>query len=264
VIGAHAMSEPDAGSDAYGLRTSARRVADGWVLSGTKAFVSEAAVADLFLVFARAGDTTGPLGISAFVVDRAASGVVVGPPIEKMGLRTAPMAALTLSECHVPQAALVGREGRGAEVFRDSIEWERACILAGAVGAMERLLEDAIEYAKRRRQFGRSIGSFVPVANRLVEMKLRLETARLVLYRAACAKERDQEPELNSAIAKLVVSAAYRASALDALEVRGGYGYLVEHEVERDVRDALASSIYSGTSEIQRLVIARRLGLGSS
>lgn len=181
--------------------------------------------------------------------------------MEKLGLRTSPMAALAFENCVVPETNRLGREGRGAEIFRDSIEWERSCILAGTVGGMERLLTDSIRYARERQQFGRPIASFASVAMRLVDMKVRLESARLSVYRAAWEKMLGTDASTRAAIAKLVVSDAYQATAIDAMEIRGGYGYLAEHEIERDVRDALGSSIYSGTSDIQRLVIARGLGL---
>jgi len=263
-IGAHAMSERDAGSDAYSIRTSAQRVDGGYRLDGAKTFVSQAAVADVFLVFARVGEGDGPLGITAFLVERGTPGFTVGQTIEKMGLRTSPMASLTFDNCVLPEFNRLGREERGAQIFRDSIEWERSCILAGAVGAMERLLEGSLRYAREREQFGRPIASFASVTNRLVDMKVGLEQARLALYRAAWAKEHDVDAATASSMAKLFVSEAYQRAALNAMEIRAGYGYAVEHEIERDVRDALGSTFYSGTSDIQRVVIARGMGLRAS
>jgi alkylation response protein AidB-like acyl-CoA dehydrogenase len=261
MIGAHGMSEPDSGSDAFALRTVAQRQGDHYVLNGTKTFVSNAAVADVFLVFASIDLSKGVLGITGFLVDRSSPGFTVGKPIEKMGLKTSPMAELSFDGCVVPVANRLGREGRGAAIFNESMEWERSCILAGAVGTLERQLERCVQYARERRQFGKPIGEFQSVANLLVEMKVRLETARLLLYRGAWAKQRGGSAGLDAAMAKLHVSHALVQSSLDAVQVHGGYGYTTEYEIERDLRDAIGSTLYSGTSEIQRAIIARHLGL---
>ncbi|CAG0934522.1 L-prolyl-PCP dehydrogenase [Planctomycetaceae bacterium] len=260
LVGAHAMSEAQSGSDAFSISTSARRIGQGYRLNGTKVFVSQAPVADVFVVFARTGSDPGPMALSAFLVDRSTPGLVVGPPTPKLGLRTSPMASLTFDDCVIPESSRLNLEGRGAQIFRDSIEWERSCILAGAVGAMDRLLNDATKYARERHQFGRAIAAFGAIAHRLIDMKIHLEQARLALYRAAWEKEHGSDGTTLGAIAKLVVSEAYRRCAILAMEIRGGYGYTTD-DVEREVRDALGSTIYSGTSDIQRLVIGRSLGL---
>jgi len=260
-IGAHGMSEPDSGSDAFSLRTRATPDGDSYVLNGTKTFVSEAPVADVFVVFATIAPEKGVLGITGFVVERGAPGFRVGREIHKMGLRTSPMAELVFEDCRIPAANRIGREGRGATVFNDSMEWERACILAGAVGSMQRQLDDAIAYARSRAQFGHPIATLQSVQHRLVGMKVRLENARLALYRAVWAKQENVDPAPAAAIAKLVISEAWQQSALDAVQIRGGYGYTVEYEAERDLRDAIGSTLYSGTSDIQRNLIARSLGL---
>lgn len=260
-IGAHGMSEPDSGSDAFSLHTRAERRGDEFVLNGSKTFVSEAPVADVFLVFATVDRAKGPLGITAFLVERNSPGLRVGREIEKMGLRTSPMSELIFDECRVPVANLLGREGRGVQIFNDSMEWERGCILASAVGAMERQLEDAIAYARSRQQFNIPLSKIQVVQHRLVGMKVRLETARMQLYRAAWAKQHDCDAASATAIAKLVVSEAWLQSGLDAVQIRGGYGYTVEYEAERDLRDAIGSTLYSGTSDIQRNLVARSLAL---
>lgn len=260
-IGAHAMSEPDSGSDAFALRTTARAEGDCYVLQGTKTFVSEAPVADLFLVFATIDPAKGALGITGFLIDRETPGLSVGAPIGKMGLRTSPMAEVVLDGCRVPAANRLGREGRGAAIFNDSMEWERALILAPFLGTLERLLQTSVRHARERKQFGRAIGEFQAVANRIVDMKLRLEAARLLVYRAAAAKASGDSAGPAAAIAKLYLSEAMVQSGLDAVQVRGGYGYTTEYEVERDLRDAVGGTLYSGTSEIQRNLVARALGL---
>jgi hypothetical protein len=260
-IGAHGMSEPDSGSDAFALRTVAVRKGDHYVLNGTKTFVSNAAVADVFLVFASVDLAKGVLGITGFIVERTFPGFSVGKPISKMGLKTSPMAELSFDDCVVPVENRLGREGRGATIFNDSMEWERSCILASSVGALERQLEQCVRYAKQRRQFGKPIGEFQSVANLLVGMKLRLETARLLLYRAAWTKQAKGSAGAEAAMAKLHLSEALVRSGLDAIQVHGGYGYTTEYEIERDLRDAIGSTLYSGTSEIQRAIVARHLGL---
>jgi alkylation response protein AidB-like acyl-CoA dehydrogenase len=260
-IGAHGMSEPDSGSDAFSLRTVAVRRADHYVLNGGKTFVSNAPVADVFLVFASIDLSKGALGITGFLVERTFPGFTVGQPIAKMGLKTSPMAELSFDNCLVPVENRLGREGRGATIFNDSMEWERSCILASNLGTMERQLEHSVRYAKERRQFGKPIGQFQSVSNRLAEMKVRLETARLLLYRAAWMKQQGCPAGLEAATAKLYVSEAMVQNGLDAVQIHGGYGYTTEYELERELRDAVGSTLYSGTSEIQRAIVARHLGL---
>jgi len=178
-----------------------------------------------------------------------------------MGLRTSPMAELWLEDCQVPVSARLGREGRGVEVFECSMTWERGCILACYLGLMRRRLELCIEHARTRRQFGQPIGKFQSVANRIVDMKVRLETCRPLVYRVGWLLDRGQPAALEAAIAKLHVSECLVQSSLDAVQVFGGYGYMAEYQIERELRDAIGSRIYSGTSEIQRNIIARQLGI---
>ena len=260
-IGAHAMSEPGAGSDAFGLRTTAERRGERYLLNGSKTFVSNAPVADFFLVFATIDMAKGPLGLTAFLVDRDSPGLSVSKPIGKMGLTTSPMAEVFFADCEVPLENRLGREGRGASIFNDSMEWERSCILAPCLGAMQRQLDTCVRYAKERHQFGKPIGDFQSVSNRLVQMKLRLETGRLILYRAAWTKQEGHPAGTTAALAKFYVSEACLQSALDAVQIHGGYGFTTEYEVERELRDAVGGRLYSGTSEIQAAIIARNLGL---
>ncbi len=260
-VGAHGMSEPDSGSDAFALRTIAEPQGDHYILNGTKTFVSEAPAADLFVVFATIDRHKGALGLTAFVLEKDTPGFTVGKQIEKMGLRTSPMAELIFDNCRVPVANRLGREGRAVQIFNDSMEWERGCILASNIGTMERLLETSAQYVRERKQFGKPIGQFQSVANRLVDIKVRLEAARLLLYKAAWAKQHDRNPGPDAAVAKLFLGEAMVQSCLDAVQVRGGYGFTTEYEVERDLRDAVGGTLYSGTSEIQRNLIARSLGL---
>ena len=261
IIGAHGMTEPNTGSDAYKLRTRAVRSGDGYLLNGSKMFVTNAPVADLAVVFATIDPSKGMWGISAFVVETGTPGFSISRGIEKMGLRTSPMGELILQDCYIPEENRIGPEGVGARIFNHSMEWERSCILAGNLGVMERQLERSIQYARERMQFDQPIGKFQSVANRIVDMKVRLETARLILYKVAWLKKLGKPAAIEAAMAKLYLSECFVQSGLDAIRTMGGYGYMTEFEVERDLRDAIGGTIYSGTSDIQRNIIARLLGL---
>lgn len=261
MIGAHGMSEPDSGSDAYSLRARAEKVDGGYVLNGSKMFVTNAPVSDMSLAFANVNPKRGMWGVTAFIIENGTPGYSISRDIEKMGLRTSPMGELIFQDCFVPEENRLGPEGIGARIFHSSMEWERASILASHVGAMERQLEESIRYANDRQQFGQSIGKFQSVANRVVDMKVRLETARLILYKVAWLKKQGKPAPMEAALAKLYLSESFVQSGLDALRIHGGYGYMTEFEVERDLRDAIGGTIYSGTSDIQRNIIANLLGL---
>ena len=260
-IAANAMTEPDSGSDAYALRTSARKEKDYYVLKGSKTFVTNAPMADLFVAYARTGGDRGFAGLSCFAIERGTPGLTVGKDLEKMGLRTSPMAEVAFDDCKVPEKNRIGKEGAGAMIFADSMEWERLFILSSCLGAMDHRLRACIEYAKMRKPGGIPISKHPAVADKIVQMRIRLETARLLLYQAAWIKEKKRMAPLESAMAKLYVSDAYIQNARDTIQVYGGYGYMVEYGVERELRDAIASSIYSGTSEVQRNIVAGFMGL---
>ena len=259
LIGAHAMSEPDSGSDAFNMRTNASTNGDYYTLNGTKIFVSNAPEADMFVTFAFTDRKKGFMGITAFIVDRNTLGLSVGKPIGKMGLRTSPFSEVLFEDCRVPRSNRLGNEGDGSAIFEDSMEWERSFILSNYIGQMERQLEQCIRYAKTRRQFDRPINKFQSVSNRLANMKVRLETARLMLHKVAWMKSDKQPAPMEAAIVKLYLSEACIESSLDAMQIHGGYGYTTEYEVERDLRDSLGSTLYSGTSDMQRNIIARNL-----
>jgi len=261
MIGCHGMSEPDSGSDAYSLRTRAERCDGGYLLNGTKMFVTSAPIADMALVFATVDSDRGMWGVTAFLVEKGTPGFSVSRDIEKMGLRTSPMGELVFQDCFLPAENRLGPEGAGAQIFNHSMEWERSCILASHLGAMERQLETSVDYAREREQFGKPIGKFQSVANRIVDMKVRLETARLLLYKVAWLKSEGKPARMEAAMAKLYLSEAFVQSGLDAVKTLGGYGYMTEFEVERDLRDAVGGTLYSGTSDIQRNIIANLLGL---
>jgi alkylation response protein AidB-like acyl-CoA dehydrogenase len=261
LIGANGASEPNAGSDVFAMRTLAERKDDSYILNGAKTFVTNAPVADLFVVYATIDRALGPMGVTAFIVERDTPGLILGKKLEKMGLRTSPMAEIVFQDCRVPVENRLGREGRGVEIFECSMEWERGCILGSFLGVMRRQLEDCIAHARTRMQFGQPIGKFQSVANRIVDMRVRLDTCRPLVYRIGYLKENNKKAALEASIAKLHVSEALVQSMLDAVQVFGGYGYMTEQGVERDLRDAVSSTLYSGTTEIQRNLIAKALGL---
>jgi alkylation response protein AidB-like acyl-CoA dehydrogenase len=261
LIAAHAMSEPGSGSDAAGMTTSARAKGDQYVLNGSKIFATNAPVADVFVVFAKTEATRGFAGVTAFILDRDTPGLTVGPAIHKMGLRTSPMAEVFFDDCTVSESSILGRPGTGMVVFNAGMERERGLILAGTIGSMERALERSLEHARTRAQFGQPISKFQAVAHRLVDMKLKLETARLLLYRLGWLVDQGRSALLDSALVKLYLSECFVDTSLDALQTFGGYGYMEEYELERAVRDAIGSRIYSGTSDIQRNLAARFMGL---
>ncbi len=260
-IGATGITEPDSGSNALALTTSAREDGDGWVLNGSKTFVTNAPVADLFVIYARTSGS-GFAGLTCFLVPRETEGLTVGPEIEKMGLRTSPMAQVFFENCRVPATAVLGTVGSGAMIFNQTMDLERLLVMAPAIGVMERVLETCVAHARKRKTGSRPIGSHQSIAHRIADMELELESARLLLYRAAWHRMRRGSATRESALAKLSVSEAYVSLCRSAVQIFGGYGYMVEYELERELRDALATTLYVGTSEIQRNLIAGLRGLG--
>jgi alkylation response protein AidB-like acyl-CoA dehydrogenase len=260
-IGANAASEPGAGSDVFSMTTRARRSANGWVLDGRKTWCTAAPVADLFVIFAATDPERKALGISAFLLPADSPGLHLVREVPKMGTRTAPMGEIALEACRLPADALLGREHRGADVFQSALEWERGGILAPALGTMRRQLERCIEHARKREQFGNPIGKFQAVSHKIVEMSVRLETARLLVRKYAWKKDRGEDATTEASMAKVHVADCYIQNSLAAVQVFGASGYAVETGLERDLRDSIGATIYSGTSEVQRNILARRLGL---
>lgn len=260
-IAAQAMTEPDAGSDVFSLSTQAKRSGDNYILNGKKCMISLAPVADVYLVFATTNPDAGRWGVSAFLVERDTPGFTVLDTTAKMGLDSVPMASIELRDCKIPQSQRLGPESAGAGIANSALEFERCCIMAGQVGRMQRQLEISIEHARSRKQFGQTIGKFQSVSNRIADMKLRLETSRLLLYQSAWMKQQGQSVALQSAMLKLHLSEMFLASGMDSMRIHGGYGYLSQTGVEQDVRDALGGVLYGGTSDIQRNIIAGMLGL---
>ncbi|MBN1140291.1 MAG: acyl-CoA dehydrogenase family protein [Deltaproteobacteria bacterium] len=260
-VGGHAMTEPDAGSDAFSMRCRARKKGDRYVLNGTKMFITNAPIADLLLIFAVTDPDKGFGGISGFIVEKGFPGFSVGRPLELMGLKTCPLGEVILQDCEVPEENRLGREGAGTAIFNAEMEWERGCLFAAHLGAMQRTLEETIRYAREREQFGQPIAKNQAIAHKIADMAVRIELSRLILYKVAWMKGNGQRAPLESAIAKLFVSESYVQNSLEALQIHGAYGYSAEYDLERHVRDSLAGRIYSGTSEIQRNIISSFLDL---
>ena len=262
LIAANGMTEPNTGSDAYAMESKAVLDKGTYVINGRKTFVTNGPVADIFLVYARTNpNTKGFMGISCFLIEKGTPGLVFSQPLEKMGLRTSPMCELALEECRVPCENLIGKEGSGAILFQNSMEWEKNMIFVSALGAMERQIEKCLEHAHVRISQGKPLSKQPVIAHRITEMKMRLETSRLLTYKAAWLKSQKKMNGLESALAKWHTSEAYVQNCRDAVQIFGGYGYMVEYDLEREFRDAIAGTIYSGTTEIQKNLVAGLMGM---
>jgi alkylation response protein AidB-like acyl-CoA dehydrogenase len=262
LFGANGASEPEAGSDIFGMQTRAVRDGDGWVLNGRKTWITGGPVADLYLCFASTDPARGVLGISAFLIERDTPGFHVVREIPKLGLRTAPMGELVFDNCVLPAGSLLGREGRGGPIFNAALEWERGGILSSVLGTMRRQLDRCIEHARGRKQFGQPIGKFQSVSNRIVDMSVRLESSRFMVYRYAWSKSQNRENIAWASMAKLHVSECFVQNSLDAIRIFGAAGYSAAGGLERDLRDSVGGLIFSGTNDIQRVIIAQQLRIG--
>lgn len=260
-VGAHAVTERASGSDMFNMKTTAEKCAGGYRLNGTKCMITLAPVADMALVLATVDPNLGKWGVTAFLVEKDRPGFEARPAQDKMGLRTVPFGELALCDCVVPEDNRLGGEGSGVSLSQHSLEYERCCILASQIGTMERQLHTTVEFARSHIRFGQPIGKFQSVSNRVADMKMRIETARLLLYKVAWLKQRGQSAMLDAAILKLYLSECFVDSSMDAVRVQGGRGYITDNGVERDLRDAVGGVFYAGTSDIQRNIIASLLGL---
>lgn len=262
IIGAHAITEADSGSDAFHMRTTAVKKDDAYILNGNKMFITNAPIADVFVVYAATDQHKGALGgITAFVVEKDAPGFSVGRPLDKMGLRTSPLSEIIFSDCAVPEDHVVGKRGSGFSIFNYVMKWEILCSFAINVGEMQRQLERCIHYSRTRKQFGKPIAKFQAIAHKIVEMKIRLETSRALLYKAGSMFHAGTDAGIDLALAKIVTSESYIQSSLDAIQIFGAYGYMKEYLIEKDLRNSVAGKIYSGSSEIQKNIVASLLGL---
>lgn len=260
-IGANAITEDAAGSDVHAVETRAVRDNAGYRITGVKSFVTNGPCADVFVVYARTDPALGHLGLTAFVLERGTPGLTVGQPFDKLVLRSCPASTVTLTDCWVPVECRLGREGQGSAIFQASMRWERTCLFAAYVGQMSRLLDRCVRHATGRRQFGRRIGTNQAVSHRLAELRLRMEAASLLLYRACWRLDRGEAARVDTAMAKLAVSEVAVELSLAAVRLFGGAGVLVGAGIERELRNALPSTIFSGTSEMQLEQIAKEMGL---
>jgi alkylation response protein AidB-like acyl-CoA dehydrogenase len=261
-LGAFALTEAASGSDAAALRATARGDGDGWVLTGRKHFITNASYAPLAIVFARVGapeDGRPHAGITAFIVPTDAPGVSLGPPDQKMGLQGSDTRALVLDEARVDADAVLGEVGRGFGIALAGLDGGRIGVAAQSIGIARAAVERAISYARGRRQFGRPIVEFEAIRFSFARARTAIEAARLLALRAAWLRDRGDPFTREASMAKLFASEAAQRVTYDALQAFGGYGYMREYEVERYARDARVTTLYEGTSEVQRMVIARSL-----
>lgn len=260
-LGAHALTEAESGSDVFNMKMTAEKTDGGYLLNGEKCLVTLAPIADMAIVFANVNYKLGKWGVTAFLVEKDLKGYEAGPVREKMGLRTVPIGEIKLKNCFVSEDNRLGKEGAGFSISNHSLEYDRCCILAGGLGAMERQLEESVDFVKKQERFGQVIGSFQSVSNRIADMKLRIETSKLLLYKLAWLKKQNKPAMLEAAMLKLHLSESFVASSLDAIRNKGGNAYLVDYGIERDLRDAVGGVLYAGTSDIQRNIIAKMVGL---
>ncbi len=262
LIAVNGMTEPESGSDAFNMKTRAVADGDDFVINGVKTFSSNGPVADLAVLYAQTDPDRGYMGgVTAFLIEAGTPGFTTGQVFDKMGLRSCPIGELVLDNVRVPRSAVLGGVGGGGPIFNQSMEWERACLVAVHLGAMERLIEQAVSYAKTRKSFGKRIGENQAVSHRIVDMQVRLEAAKLLTYRTATRLDRLKSVGFDAAITKLYVSESLVQTALDTVRTLGGYGIMTEYGVERTLRDSVAGTLYSGTNDMQRNIIARWLGL---
>lgn len=258
-LGCYALTEPSAGSDAGSIETRAKREGDHYVLNGNKIFTTSGSRANIAIVYAVTDPTRGKKGISAFLVETNTPGFVVGKLEDKLGLRSSDTASILFDDCHVPQENLLGEEGEGFRIALATLDGGRIGIAAQALGIAQGCLEESLAHAKERQQFGRPIANFQAIQWMLADMATEIAAARLMTYRAAWLAHEGRRFTKEAAMAKLFASEACNRIAYEALQIFGGYGYTKEFAIERFFRDARITTLYEGTSEIQRLVIARRL-----
>ena len=258
VLGCYCLTEPTAGSDAASLRTNARRDGDAYVLNGTKIFVTNGVEANVLVVYARTGGD-GARGISAFIAERGDPGLSVGKIEHKLGIHASTTCEIVLQDCRLPRDRLLGEEGNGFTVAMATLDGGRIGIAGQALGIARAAMEDAIAYAKDRSQFGRPIARFQATQWKIADMATRIQAGRLLMYRAAWIRDQGRRHTLEASMAKLFASETAMWAATQAVQIFGGYGYIQDYPAERHFRDAKITEIYEGTSEIQRLVIARHV-----
>lgn len=257
-IGSIAITEAEAGSDVLNMSTTAVEAGDHYIINGSKMFISNGPISDVFIVFAIT-QSEPVKKLTAFVVERAFKGVKTGSDIEKMGLNACPTSELILNKCVVPKENVLGRFNQGSSIMTAALEWERCYEFVPHVGAMQRIMEECLVQASSRKQFGEAIGSYQAVSHKIAQMQSAIEISRLLLYKIAWLKDNNRTAFLETAIFKSFVSESYIQTCRDAMQIFGAYGYSKEYGIERELRDALASSIYSGTNEMQKNTIYKMI-----
>ncbi len=259
LLGAFALSEPEAGSDASNQKTTASRDGNRYVINGTKNFITSGSHADIVIVIAATDQSKGSHGISAFIVEKGYPGFTVARKEKKMGIRSSDTVSLSFQDCAVPEKNRIGEEGYGFKFAMKVLEGGRIGIAAQALGIAQASLSASIAYAKQRKAFGKYISEFQGIQFKIADMAMKIDAARLMIYKAAYLKDTDKPYGQMSAMAKLFASKIAVDAALEAIQIHGGYGYTKEYNVERFLRDAKITEIYEGTSEVQRIVISRYL-----
>ncbi len=258
-LGAYSLSEPQSGSDASNLRTHARRKNGHYLINGTKNWVTNGINSDVVVMFCLTDKDLGSKGISAFIVDKGMAGFFTGKKEDKLGIRASDTCELYFEDCEVPVENRIGEEGAGFKIAMNTLGGGRIGIAAQGLGIARAALEAAVAYAGARKQFGKTIGSFGAIQNKLANTATEIDAARLLIWRAAKLKDRGKPYVKESSMAKLYASTVAMKAATDCVQIYGGYGYMREYGVERLMRDAKITQIYEGTSEIQQLVIGREL-----
>ncbi|MBI5453997.1 MAG: acyl-CoA dehydrogenase family protein [Deltaproteobacteria bacterium] len=259
ILGSFALTEPLSGSDAASIATRADKLGDGWVLNGSKTWISTGGVADVGIVFARTDPSAGTKGITAFIVEKGSPGFTTKEIKGKLGLRSANTAELFFEECFVPSKNVLGAPGEGLKIALSALDDGRYGVAAGCVGIIQACVDECVKYSKGRVQFGKAIASFQLIQEMIARMKVDLDAARLLVYRAGALKDAGVRNTLETSIAKYFASEAAVRAATDAIQIHGAYGYSNEHPVERYLRDAKVATIYEGTSQIQKLIIGEHL-----
>lgn len=257
LIAAYAITESQSGSDVFNMKTNVVRRKDHLILNGAKTYISNGPIADIFVVIAQNEENT----YTALLVQKNDKGVEIGKPIEKMGLEHCPMSEIYFTHCILPKSRIIGEYNWGQIISNMTLDWERALSFASHLGTMDRIINQCLHYANARQQFGRRIGDYQLIAEKLVKMKIDLETGKLWLDKIGKMKDRGKKTYLETSIFKYLIGESYANCCLEALQIHGAYGYSKESGFEKEVRDALAAKIYSGTSEIQIDIISQLMGV---
>ncbi|MDH7478886.1 MAG: acyl-CoA dehydrogenase family protein [Syntrophomonadaceae bacterium] len=259
LVGAMALTEPNAGSDAVSIMTTARRDGDHYVLNGSKTFITNGPIADVLVVYAKTDKNRGPNGISAFIVEKGFPGYSVSRNLKKVGFRGSPTGELAFDDCRVPAANLLGQENQGVRVMMSGLDYERACFGSVGLGIAQGAFDLALKYSKERVQFGQAIASFQMIQSKLADMYTQIQAARLLVYWVTVQAQAGRRVHKEAAAAMLFAGEMCVKVAEEAVQIHGGYGLMLEYPVQRFYRDAKLATIGAGTSEIRRLIIAREL-----